>query len=107
VLDLPGRAARAAKRTADQDSFPFSLKKSCSIMATRWFYRVQGKVVGPMTNEELLRKVRVEEIKPNTDVRKDDSAWFPAEQVSGLFEAAFKGTPKEVDRSADTEYHGD
>ena len=76
-------------------------------MATRWFYRVQGKVVGPMTNDELLRKVKIQEVKPDTEIRKDDSAWFPAQQVSGLFETAFKGHPNQVEKPVETEYHGD
>jgi hypothetical protein len=35
--------------------------------------------------------VRKGEIKPETMLRKDDSAWFPAGDVGGLFEAASRG----------------
>ena len=76
-------------------------------MATRWFYKVHAKVIGPLTNEELLRKVRVQEIKADTEVRKDNSAWFPAQQVNGLFETAFKDMPNREEKTAETEYHGD
>ena len=76
-------------------------------MATRWFYKVHAKVIGPLTNEELLRKVKVQEIKKDTEVRKDNSAWFPAQQVNGLFEAAFQGMPNQEEKSVETEYHGD
>ena len=77
-------------------------------MATRWFYKVHEKVLGPLNSDELLRKVRHEEIKPTTPVRKGDSAWFTADQVDGLFETAFKDHPgKRVEKTMDTEYHGD
>lgn len=77
-------------------------------MATRWFYKVHEKVLGPLDSDEFLRKVRHEEIKPATQVRKNDSAWFPAEQVNGLFETAFKDHPtRSVEKNTETEYHGD
>jgi hypothetical protein len=57
-----------------------------------WFLqRMEGNVqteVGPLRPTELLSMVRKGEIKPETKLRKDDSAWFPASDVGGLFEAA-------------------
>jgi hypothetical protein len=53
-----------------------------------WFYETLGKVIGPLTSAQLLRKVRAGEIAANTPVRKDDSQWVMAEEVNGLFEAA-------------------
>lgn len=61
---------------------------------TAWFLqRMEGNVqteVGPLRPSELLSMVRKGEIKPETRLRKDDSAWFPASDVGGLFEAAVR-----------------
>nr|WP_286177817.1 DUF4339 domain-containing protein [Rhodopirellula sp. JC639] len=46
--------------------------------------------VGPLRPSELLAMVRKGEIKPETRLRKNDSAWFPASDVGGLFEAAVR-----------------
>lgn len=46
--------------------------------------------VGPLRPSELLSLVRKGDIKPETRLRKDDSAWFPAGDVGGLFEAAVR-----------------
>lgn len=46
--------------------------------------------VGPLRPSELLSLVRKGEVKPETMLRKDDSAWFAARTVGGLFEAAVK-----------------
>ncbi len=43
-----------------------------------------------MRPSELLSLVRRGEIKPETLLRKNDSAWFPASDVGGLFEAAVR-----------------
>ncbi|WP_182867690.1 DUF4339 domain-containing protein [Stieleria mannarensis] len=61
---------------------------------TAWFLqRMEGNVqteVGPLRPSELLAMVRKGEIKPETRLRKNDSAWFPASDVGGLFEAAVR-----------------
>ena len=61
---------------------------------TAWFLqRMEGNVqteVGPLRPSELLSLVRKGEIKPETRLRKNDSAWFPASDVGGLFEAAVR-----------------
>ncbi|MCO8123973.1 DUF4339 domain-containing protein [Stieleria sp. TO1_6] len=60
-------------------------------MAVWFLQRMEGNVqseVGPLRPSELLSLVRKGEIKPETKLRKDDSAWFPAGDVGGLFEAA-------------------
>ncbi|WP_146043121.1 GYF domain-containing protein [Rhodopirellula sp. MGV] len=62
-------------------------------MALWFLQRLEGNVkseVGPMQPRELLALVRRGEIKPETMLRKDDSAWFPASEVGGLFEAAYR-----------------
>ncbi|MCD0461576.1 GYF domain-containing protein [Roseiconus lacunae] len=59
-----------------------------------WFLqRFEGNVqseVGPLQPKELLELVRKGDIKPETMLRKNDSAWFPAKEVGGLFEAAYR-----------------
>ena len=62
-------------------------------MAVWFLQRMEGNVqteVGPLRPSELLTMVRNGEIKPETRLRKDDSAWFPASDVGGLFEAAVR-----------------
>lgn len=57
-----------------------------------WYVR-RGEVdVGPLTGEELLDLIREGSVRPETPVRKNDSAWFEAMSVGGLFEAAAKPT---------------
>ena len=53
-----------------------------------WYYLEMDKTVGPLTNKELLDKVRNGDIQPETQVRKDDAKWVAAYKVNGLFEQA-------------------
>ena len=76
-------------------------------MATQWFCELMGKVVGPLTAAELLTKVRKGEIADNTPIRKNDSRWYPAVEVNGLFEAAFRDDPERTGHFIETEYLGD
>ena len=46
--------------------------------------------MGPMSPQELLEMVRVGDVTGTTLVRKNDSKWFRADSVGGLFEAAFR-----------------
>lgn len=57
-----------------------------------WF--VQGKDVdtGPLRPADLLDLVRDGTVVETTKLRKDDSAWFSAGEVGGLFEAARRPT---------------
>ncbi|TWU27054.1 hypothetical protein Pla52o_09130 [Novipirellula galeiformis] len=48
--------------------------------------------IGPLRPSDLLMKVRAGDVKPDTLIRKDDSAWFVAAEVGGLFEAAMRPT---------------
>ncbi|EMI17748.1 hypothetical protein RMSM_05326 [Rhodopirellula maiorica SM1] len=48
--------------------------------------------LGPLRPSDLLKKVRSGDVKPDTLIRKDDSAWFHASEVGGLFEAAMRPT---------------
>jgi hypothetical protein len=76
-------------------------------MATKWFYKLGGRTEGPISGADLLAKVRAGVIREGSWVRKDDSAWFPAEEVSGLFETAFRDQPGKISKDVQTEYHGD
>ena len=57
-----------------------------------WFYQIEGREHGPFASADLLQLIRDRTIDQETLVRKDSSAWFPAGQVGGLFEAAAKPT---------------
>jgi len=58
----------------------------------KWFVLDEIDVRGPFTPSELLGMVRRGTITRETKLRKDDSGWFPANDVGGLFEAAVKPT---------------
>ena len=47
---------------------------------------------GPYRPNELLELVRSGEVGPETNIRKDNSPWFRASDVGGLFEAAMRPT---------------
>ena len=59
-------------------------------MASEWYCDLRGKKVGPLTPQELLEMVRLGDVTATTMVRKNDSKWFRADEVGGLFEAAFR-----------------
>lgn len=55
---------------------------------TQWFIQQMDVEIGPMTAAELLQHVRRGSVTEQTLVRKDNSAWFAAVEVGGLFDAA-------------------
>jgi hypothetical protein len=59
---------------------------------SQWFVQNEVEVLGPFTPQELLGMVRRGTVTRDTKVRKDDSPWFVAGEVGGLFEAAVKPT---------------
>jgi GYF domain 2 len=61
---------------------------------TSWFikHKEDTEETGPYKPAELLEMVRKGEVVRETFVRKDDSAWFIAMNVGGLFEAAMRPT---------------
>lgn len=65
-------------------------------MATEWYYQIMNDVVGPLSGRQLMDKVRAGQVKEDTLVRKDDSQWVPARQVSGLLEAVVKPLAQRV-----------
>lgn len=59
-----------------------------------WFIKSNNDEadIGPLRPSELLQRVRSGSVLRETDIRKDDSAWFKAGTVGGLFEAAMRPT---------------
>lgn len=56
----------------------------------QWYLQKGDDVAGPYTPQQLLDLVRRGQVVAETMLRKDNSAWFPAFEVGGLFEAAAK-----------------
>ncbi len=61
---------------------------------TDWYVQSKGssQEIGPLRPSDLLAKVRAGEVTRQTMVRKNDSSWFLASEVGGLFEAAMRPT---------------
>lgn len=59
---------------------------------SEWYYLENEQAIGPFSPQELLDLVRQQIVVTTTMVRKDQSAWFPAFEVGGLFDAAVKPT---------------
>ncbi len=64
---------------------------------TSWYVQTpnpdfEEDFIGPLRPSELLKLVRDGQVGPDHLVRKDDSAWFEAREVGGLFEAAMRPT---------------
>lgn len=56
-------------------------------MAAKWYCRVMGTEMGPLTSKELLQMAREHQISPDDSVRKGpDGKWARAERVKGLFD---------------------
>ncbi len=58
----------------------------------KWFCKLAGSEVGPLSPGQLLQFVREGKIVADTPIRKDDSQWVPAEALNGLFATAGKQT---------------
>jgi len=61
---------------------------------TQWFVQTGDLTddLGPLRPSDLLSLVRSGEVTRVSLVRKDDSPWFAAGEVGGLFEAALRPT---------------
>ncbi len=54
-------------------------------MAKPWYFQVMGSEVGPLTSAELMEKVQIGQIQPDTLVRSGkDGKWVPADRWKGL-----------------------
>jgi len=58
----------------------------------QWFMQSAAEELGPFSPSQVLEMVRRGEITRDTKLKKDDSAWFPAGEIGGLFEAAVRPT---------------
>ena len=67
---------------------PDLAQRQGSHMAIQWFHRAsEGQASGPVDSAELRRLAEAGIVRPDTLVRKGDSArWVRAEQVRGLFQ---------------------
>jgi len=61
---------------------------------TKWFVQQNESQedLGPLRPGELLEMVRNGQVTSESMLRKDDSSWFAASDVGGLFEAAMRPT---------------
>lgn len=61
---------------------------------TKWFVQQDESQedIGPLRPSELLEMVRCGKVTSDSMLRKDDSNWFTAATVGGLFEAAMRPT---------------
>jgi len=60
-------------------------------MSDRWYYRLMGEKLGPISSSELKQLAESGKVAPDTVVRKGlDGDWVLAEKVRGLFEPPSK-----------------
>jgi len=57
-------------------------------MAAEWYFRVGGSEFGPLAAADLVQQATRGQIRPDTEVRKNDGPLFPASRVAGLFDRA-------------------
>lgn len=54
-------------------------------MAKPWFFQMMGAEIGPLTSAELMDRVKLGQIQPDTLVRSgQDGKWIPADRWKGL-----------------------
>ena len=72
---------------------------------TRWFVQQDESQedLGPLRPSELLEMVRGGKVTSESMLRKDDSNWFSASNVGGLFEAAMRPTIRYFSPQCETE----
>ena len=58
-------------------------------MSDEWYFKVMGRVYGPVTGQQLKQQATTGMVQRHTLVRKDDSGkWTQAWQVNGLLNVA-------------------
>lgn len=63
-------------------------------MAKPWFFQMMGAEIGPLTSAELMAKVQIGQIEPDTLVRSGkDGKWIPAFRWKGLLPSATEPPP--------------
>lgn len=54
-------------------------------MAKPWFFQMMGAEIGPLTSVELMDRVKLGQVQPDTLVRSgNDGKWVPADRWKGL-----------------------
>ena len=66
-------------------------------MATEWFCKIMGSEYGPMSQQELVERIRQKNIGPEDLVRKGDSVWLAVFEIPGLMDAANKPAEETAD----------
>ena len=66
-------------------------------MAKPWYFQMMGAEIGPLTPAELMDRVKLGQLQPDTLVRSGkDGKWTPADRWKGLL------SPKEVEAESTT-----
>jgi hypothetical protein len=66
-------------------------------MASRWFYQVAGREVGPVTFQQLAARIRGGKLSEDASVRREKTKdWVPCRQVIGLLRAAGRAPTETV-----------
>lgn len=54
-------------------------------MAKPWFFQMMGAEIGPLTSAELMDRVKLGQVQPDTLIRSGaDGKWVPADRWKGL-----------------------
>ena len=64
-------------------------------MAADWYCKIMGSEYGPMSQEELIERIRMRQIGPEDLVRRNSSEWLAVFEVDVLMVAA--NAPEDVD----------
>jgi hypothetical protein len=57
-------------------------------MAKPWYFQMMGAEIGPLTSAELMERVKLGQVQPDTLVRSgQDGKWVPADRWKGLLPA--------------------